>query len=374
MKILVSSTDSMMIQFLIPHVKKLIADGHQVDIACSIVKGRMEEIKKALPESVNIFTVNLARSPIKPSNLKGLKELKKIIADGNYNFVWTNEPVMGVMTRLAARKHRKNGLKVMYMAHGFHFFKGAPKLNWLIFYPIEKFMARYTDILVTINQMDYELAKEKFTKIKNIYKVHGTGVDFSRLDIEVDRESVRAELGLADQDYLIMSVGELNENKNQKVIIEAINLLNDKSVKYFMAGIGDQQPILQEKVEKYGLTEQVKFLGYTKEVGKYLHVANAFAFPSYREGLGLASLEAMHVGLPILTSNRHGINDYSINKETGFKYHPDDAKGFAEGIKMLKADKELSEKISLNNKEVSKNYEIKNSIEEISKIIRTVAN
>ena len=372
MKILVTSTDSMMIQFLIPHVKKLIENGHQVDIACSVVKGRMEEIKATLPESVNIFTVNLARSPIKPSNLKGLKQLKKIIANGNYNFVWTNEPVMGVMTRLAAKKYRKKGLKVMYMAHGFHFFKGAPKKNWIIFYTIEKFMARYTDILVTINQMDYELANEKFKKIKNIYKVHGTGVNFDRLDIEVDRKAVREELGLTDNDFLIMSVGELNENKNQKVIVEALNELKNPNVKYFLAGIGDEKENLEAKVQKYGLESQVKFLGYTKEVGKYLHVADAFAFPSYREGLGLASIEAMHVGLPILTSNRHGINDYSVFGETGFKYHPDDAKGFAEGIKTLIKDSTLREQIAKNNKEKSLLYKTENSVKELEEIIKTV--
>ena len=372
MKILVTSTDSMMIQFLIPHVKKLIENGHQVDIACSVVKGRMEEIKATLPESVNIFTVNLARSPIKPSNLKGLKQLKKIIANGNYNFVWTNEPVMGVMTRLAAKTYRKKGLKVMYMAHGFHFFKGAPKKNWIIFYTIEKFMARYTDILVTINQMDYELANEKFKKIKNIYKVHGTGVNFDRLDIEVDRKAVREELGLTDNDFLIMSVGELNENKNQKVIVEALNELKNPNVKYFLAGIGDEKGNLEAKVQKYGLESQVKFLGYTKEVGKYLHVADAFAFPSYREGLGLASIEAMHVGLPILTSNRHGINDYSVFGETGFKYHPDDAKGFAEGIKTLIEDITLREQIAKNNKEKSLLYKTENSVKELEEIIKTV--
>lgn len=373
MKILVTATDSMMIQFLIPHVKKLIEDGHSVDIACSIVKGRMDEIKSALPE-VNIYTVNLARSPLKLSNLKGLKQLKKIINGGGYNLVWTNEPVMGVMTRLAAKRQRKKaGLKVLYMAHGFHFFDGAPKKNWIIFYTIEKFMAKYTDVLVTINQMDYDLACEKFKRIKNIFKVHGTGVNFDRLNIDTDRSAEREKLGLTDEDFLIMSVGELNQNKNQKVIIEGINLLGDKRVKYFLAGIGDEEGALKEKVKKYGLTDNVQFLGYTKEVGKYLKCADAFAFPSYREGLGLASIEGMYLGLPLLTSNRHGINDYSVDGETGFKFHPDDAKGFAEGIKRLLEDYELREKIGKENALRALKYSKENSIKEINEIIRFIA-
>ena len=349
-----------MIQFLTPHVKNLINNGYQVDIACSVVKNRIEEIKTVLPNCGNIYTVELSRSPLKFSNFKGLKQLKKIIAKGDYDLIWTNEPVMGVMTRLAARKYRRHGLKVLYMAHGFHFFKGAPKKNWLLYYPIEKFMSRHTDVLLTINEMDFNLAQAKFKKVKQIYKVHGTGVDFSRLNIEKERDNIREELGINKDDFVLISVGELNRNKNQKVILKAMHYLENEKVKYFLAGVGDEEKNLRKLVEEYHLEKQVNFLGYVRNIGEYLKASDVLAFPSYREGLGLAGLEAMYMGLPILTSNRHGINDYSINEVTGFKYAPDDACGFAAGIKRLQEDVALIDEISAHNKKETEVYGLAN--------------
>ena len=373
-KILITSTDSMMIQFLVPHVQNLINNGYQVDIACSIVKNRMEEIKTALPQCRNIYTVKLSRSPLKLSNFNGLKQLKKIIAKGDYDLVWTNEPVMGVMTRLAAKKARKKGTKVLYMAHGFHFFKGAPKKNWLLYYPIEKFMTRYTDVLLTINEMDFALAKAKFKRVKHIDKIHGTGINFSRLDIPKERDCIRNELGINDDDFVLISVGELNGNKNQKVILKAIHYLQSEKIRYFLAGVGKEEKNLQKLVKKYHLEKQVAFLGYVRNIGEYLKASDVLAFPSYREGLGLAGLEAMYMGLPILTSDRHGINDYSINEVTGFKYNPDDACGFAAGIKRLQEDEALINKISTYNKKEAELYGLANILNTMLGIIHETVN
>ena len=373
-KILITSTDLMMIQFLVPHVQNLINNGYQVDIACSIVKNRIEEIKKILPKCGNIYTVELNRSPLKLSNLKGLKQLKKIIEKGGYDFIWTNEPVMGVMTRLAAKRYRKCGLKVMYMAHGFHFFKGAPKKNWLLFYPIEKLMTRYTDVLLTINEMDFNLAKARFKRVESIYKIHGTGIDFSRLNIQKERGCIRAELGINNDDFVLISVGELNKNKNQKVILKAIHYLQNEKIRYFLAGVGNEEKKLRKIVRKYHLENKVIFLGYVRNIGEYLKASDALAFPSYREGLGLAGLEAMYMGLPILTSDRHGINDYSVNEKTGFKYHPDDACGFAAGIKRLSEDKALMNEIGIYNKKEAESYGLANIVDTMFHIIEETVN
>ena len=141
-RILITSTDLMMVQFLIPHVINLSENGYCVEVACSEVGGRLEEVRQKLNGYVAaVHQVRLYRSPLKPGNIQGYRDMKKIVESGKYDVIWTNEPVMGVVTRLAARKARKTGTKVLYMAHGFHFYKGVPKLNWVIYYPVEKLLS-----------------------------------------------------------------------------------------------------------------------------------------------------------------------------------------------------------------------------------------
>ena len=178
-KLLITSTDMMMIQFLIPHVKYLSENGFCVEIACSVVGDRLEDVRKALEDvSCVIHTVRLERSPASPRYLLGYGDMKRLLQENRYDIIWTIEPVMGVVTRLAARKARKTGTKVVYMCHGFHFYKGASLANWLIFYPVERVMSRLCDAIVTMNQEDY--ARAQSFKAKAVYKIPGVGVDTRR--------------------------------------------------------------------------------------------------------------------------------------------------------------------------------------------------
>lgn len=170
--ILITCTDSMMKQFLEPHARYLAENGYEVEIACSEVLNRMDEVRQDLGDTVKkIHLLHLKRSPLSLSNIRGYREVKKIISSGKYSLIWTNEPVMGVMTRLAARKARKRGTKVLYMVHGFHFYNGAPLPNWLLFCPVERLMASRTDCICTINREDYARAQRMRTS-KAAY-VHG---------------------------------------------------------------------------------------------------------------------------------------------------------------------------------------------------------
>ena len=150
-RILITSTDLMMIQFLAQHIENFAEHGYEIEIACSNVGGYMDEIKKSLKNSVKaVYTVSLVRSPFSFLNIKGYRELRKIILDGDYDIIWTNEPVMGAVTRLAARKSRKDGTRIVYMVHGFHFYSGAPIINWVLFYPIERMLSTVTDYIAKI--------------------------------------------------------------------------------------------------------------------------------------------------------------------------------------------------------------------------------
>lgn len=371
-RILITSTDLMMIQFLVPHVINLADNGYEIEIACSNVGGKIEQIKERLKNTVKkIHVVKLARNPFTLRNFKGYKEMKQIINNGDYDIIWTNEPVMGVVTRLAAKLARRRGTKVLYMVHGFHFFTGAPIINWLIYYPVEKIMAKYADMIVTVNHEDYKRARSM--NVKRVEYIHGIGINTDRLSAENNSVDIRKELGLSSEDFLIISVGELNKNKNQKTIIKALAQIKDPAIHYLLCGKGNQLESLKKQVIAEGLEKQIHFLGYRTDVLDICRQADVYVMPSYREGLPVASLEAMYCGLPLLTSNIRGLVDVMENGSSGYMYRPDDYKGFADGLCKLLADPELRKKMGKRNQEYVKQYCIDATKKEVLDLVFSLA-
>ena len=307
-KILITCTELMMIQFLVPHVKNLAESGYEVEIACSNVGGRMEEVRSALEGTVKaIHTLRLERSPASPRNLLGYVDMKRLLKTNHYDIIWTNEPVMGVVTRLAANKYRRAGTKVVYMCHGFHFYKGASLINWLLYYPVERMMAHFCDAIVTMNQEDYDRARTFRTG--HVYKIPGVGVDTKRFrflyapDLRIAKLQ---QLGIPEDAYVLLSVGELTKRKNHEVAIRALKELNDPSIHYVLCGKGDLRPYLEKLTEELGLAQQVHFLGYRLDMPEMYRMADCFVFPSIHEGLPFALMEAMESGLPIACSRIRG--------------------------------------------------------------------
>lgn len=352
--------------FFYEHFKMLIRDGHEIELACGNAKPIRENVASlGLP----LHTISFSRSPLSKGNLKAFKQLEAVIEKGSYDVVHCHTPNASVITRLVCRKFRKKtDLKVFYTAHGFHFYKGAPLKNWLIYYPVEKICSHFTDKLIMINQEDFALAKAKM-KAKEVLYVPGMGADLSRFEsLQVDRAAKRREIGVPEDAKLLLSVGELNKNKNHQVIIKALSKLNDPKIHYAIAGIGGHKEHLLALAQELGVQEQVHFLGFRNDVPELNYCSDVFCLPSYREGLGLAAIEAMACGLPIITSNVHGINDYSQNGVTGYKYAPDDVFGFAEGIRNLIDASAPVEKIGAYNKEYVRKYDVSEIIQRMREV------
>ncbi len=370
-RILITSTDLMMVQFLVPHVINLSENGFYVEIACSNVGGRVDEIHNKLKNYVKkIHIVRLKRSPLAPINFAGYHDMKRIINSGHFNLIWTNEPVMGVVTRLAARTARKNGSKVMYMTHGFHFYKGAPKKNWLIFYNIEHWASRLCDVITTINREDYQRAKKMHTPV--VKYIHGIGINPDRLSKVNKRTDIRQELQLNEDDFLCISVGELNENKNHQVVIKALGQLKDPNIHYIICGKGDQLENLKKLAEEKGIRNNSHFLGYRLDVVDICKQADVFIFPSHREGLGVAPLEAMFCGIPLITSDIRGPVDFMVDGKTGYLCAPDDVNSFAIKIRKLKDDPKLREEMGNNNKKAVLPFLLDNSEIEVLNLIKDI--
>lgn len=370
-RLLITSTDLMMVQFLVPHVINLSGQEFDIDIACSEVGNRFNEVENKLSQYVrHIYKVSLQRSPLSKNNINGYHEMQQIINNGKYDFIWTNEPVMSVVTRLAARQARKQGTKLIYMAHGFHFFNGAPKLNWMIYYPIERIMAHHADMICTVNTEDF--ARARHFNVKKVSYIHGIGINTARLSENAFTNNIRHELDIPDNAFIILSVGELNKNKNQSTIIKAISVLDNPNIHYILCGKGAEEKNLKLLANNLGISGQVHFLGYRKDVVNICAQADIYVMPSYREGLPVSSLEAMYCGLPLITSNIRGLTDVNKENINGLLCSPNDHKGFASAIRQLIGNPDLRKKLGDKNRSDVIPYTIDNTLHEVEALFSTL--
>lgn len=254
----------------------------------------------------------------------------------HYDLIHCHTPICSAITRMNAQKYRKQHItKVIYTAHGFHFFKGAPLKNWLCFCPVEMLCSRWTDMLITINEEDFHFAQKHMKAGKTVY-ISGIGIDTEKFrTCAVDREHKRKELGIPPHEKILISVGELNTNKNQKTMIQAVAKLKNPSIHYLIVGVGQNEQELKQIVRTLHLEKQVHFLGYRRDIHELDKISDIFVFPSFREGLSASLMEAMASGLPCIVSAVRGNRDLIENGKGGFWAKPDSADEFAEKIKFL---------------------------------------
>ena len=314
-KVLFTATvDSHILAFHIPFLKLFKDKGYEVHVATN----GNEDIPYCDVKHVVCFE----RSPYKLNNIKAIKQLKKIIDTEKFDIIHCHTPMGGVVTRLAARKARKNETRVIYTAHGFHFYKGAPIKNWLLFYSVEKYLAKYTDTLITINTEDYELAKKKFSKrCKDIQYVLGVGIDPKKFDFEMtkkDKHELRKSLGLKDDDFVMICVARLDKNKNQSFLIGVTsNLIKTyKNIHLLLVGPDELDGKYQEQAKD--ILSNVHFLGFRKDIAQLMQISNITLSSSLREGLPVNILEAMFSNLPIISLDTRGVRDLIVNDKNGF--------------------------------------------------------
>lgn len=363
MKILYVTTIGMTMSFFKELIKKLLGEGHTVDIMCNEALSQISECYREW--ECEIYHHDCSRSPASMGNLKAILQIRKLVRKKKYDIVHCHTPIAAMCTRLACIGARKRGTKVFYTAHGFHFYKGAPLKNWLLYYPIEKICSYFTDVLITINQEDYQLAKKKMRALE-VKHVPGVGVDVNKFqDAQVNRKQKRAELGLPEDATLLLSVGELNKNKNHQVIIRAMAQIMDPKLHYAIAGMGHEENNLKQLALRMNVSDRVHFLGYRTDIAELCKTADIFCFPSIREGLGLAAVEAMAVGLPVIAADNRGTREYMQHGETGFVCRYNDAAAFAGAINKLHNDFPLKQKIGMANQEKSGHYAVENIIKKM---------
>ena len=306
-----------------------------------------------IPYCDTYYNIPFERSPWKLQNYRAYRILKEIIDREHFDIIHCHTPVGAMIARLAAAGARRRGTKVIYTAHGFHFFTGAPLLNWLLFYPAEKMLAPLTDVLITINKEDYQRAKEKI-RTKRIEYVPGVGIDTNKFRCGiVDVARKRQELGYGEKDFLILTVAEMTPNKNHITVLNALSLLKEKeefsNIHYLICGRGVMQESLMDSAEALGIEDHVRFLGYRTDAPQLYRCSDMFAFVSFREGLSVALMEAMSCGLPIMCTKIRGNTDL-IDDEVSGIFTENNPQAVADNILRLYRDadfrKSLGEKAS----------------------------
>lgn len=366
--LLTATVQSHICQFHRPLAELLHDNGYEVHVAARNNLAEKNGLKLDFAEK--IFDIPFSRSPKSTDNIKAYKQLKKIITEENYDVIHCNTPMGGIVTRLAAKKARKKGCKVIYTAHGFHFYKGASKKNWMIYYPIEKFFSRKTDKLITVAKEDYESVKDRFCC--PVYHMHGVGVDRSRYTpvSAEEKKHLRAEMGFNEAQEILLCVGELLPNKNQQMIVNVMPEVLKKypDAKLLLAGNGPEKGNLEELIASLGLEKNVTMLGYVTNLQDYQHISDVLVSCSKREGLPLNVIEAMMSGTPCVLTENRGHRELIDGGRNGYLVKVNDYAAMTEGILNIFDNYSITKEFSNNALEFSKLYSFENVKKELKEI------
>lgn len=319
------------------------------------------------------YSISIKRNPFSIKNVKAYRELKTILSSNSYNIIHCHTPMGSVLGRLAA-KNIKEKTTLIYTAHGFHFYRGAPLINKLVYYPIEKYLAKYTDALITINDEDYKMAKLNFLSCQNIYKLNGIGVDLDRfMPCDNERRKIlRKNFGIGEMDFVILYVAEFIPRKNHKLFIRCIKTLNDriKNLKVFFVGTGPLFHKHKKNIEAIGLSGIVQFLGYRYDVEKLCNIADIGISASKQEGLPIGIVEYIVSGLPVVCSKIRGHVDVIINRQNGLLFNLNEPDQVIDSIVELYADENLRKMIIQSNLCVREKYSLNTAITKMAEIYK----
>ena len=333
------------LKFHLPTIRLFKERGWQVDVIC------MADAE--ITECDNFYHAKWKRSPFTFKTLAGIKQLKNLLKVVHYDVIYCHTPVGGFVGRIAAKKARKAGTKVVYCAHGFHFCKEASLINWL-FYPIEKFLARKTDMLFVINGDDFDIAKKRFSRKLIVKQLPGIGINFNRLSLdnkEILRDKYRKELNIDKDDVVLIYVAELLKNKNQTYLLSVLKQLSEtvNNVKLLLVGPDHSNGYYNKLAAKMGLADKVIFTGWRNDIGELLNTSDIYVASSIREGFGINLIEAMYCGLPVVAVNNRGHRAIIKNGENGFLVSLKEPSSMADAVLRILNDKSLREKLSVTD-------------------------
>ncbi|MBR3739387.1 MAG: glycosyltransferase [Clostridia bacterium] len=341
-------------EFHIPYLKMCKEMGWETAVAA---KNDYENPADCLiPYCDAYYDIPFERNPLHPGNISALKKLKRIFDSGRFDIIHCHTPVGAMLTRMAAGKARRNGCKVFYTAHGFHFYRGAPLINWLLYYPAERLLARKTDVLITITKEDYERARH--FRAGQVKYVPGVGIDRGHFKHGSPQKAaaLRDELGIPSEAKVLLAVGEANANKNHKTVIQA--LPDFPGLWFVLCGSGPLLSEYRELALQIGVSDRVVLAGYRTDTSVFYSMANLFILPSIREGLPLSLMEAMAAELPCVASRNRGTAELLEGSKLLFRVS--DAEDMKEKLRIA-INTDCSEEVKRNSERLE-NYDLAHSL------------
>lgn len=368
--LLFSPTGSIHSRFNLANIKSISELGYELHLLANFENGPGPEGKnEAFAQWCKEQGYYVHSMPfVRGASLKNLglvKELKEFLRLNKFDIVHAHTETGGLMLRMTLSA--KGSSKFIYTAHGMSFWKGCPLKNRIIYKTIEKWICRGMDANLGMNQEELDFLREIKPQAANF--VHGIGLSLDRFQKkERSRGEVRDEFGVTDNDKLIVSIGELNDNKNHATVIKALSFLENKNYKYVVCGVGPNKDKLNQMAADAGVSDKVILAGYRSDIPDILHAADLFVFPSFHEGMPVAALEAMACGLPLICSKIRGNVDIVKDGENGFLFEPEDHSSLAIAMERLIIEQSLSKKFGEKNKELVTDFSQNAVIEELKKI------
>ena len=363
-------------------MRSAIIAAKQLDIDFTIASNMDKADKELYIEDCETYGIkakhiDFDRNPLAMKNYThAKKQLLDFMKQEKFDVVHCNTPIGGVIGRVCAKEAQIP--YVIYQAHGFHFWNGSPLKNWICYYSVERYLAHLTDMLITINNEDYNRAK-KFTLKNNgvVVKVPGVGVDLSKFDMslrdlkekQIIRMSLRKLWKIDINATIYISVGELNKNKNHEVAIRALAKINNKDFYYVVCGEGNKKEYLIDLAEELGVRDRVRFLGYQSNIAEILLACDCFLFTSFREGLPGSLMEAMASGLPCIASKIRGCVD--LLEESKYLFNPNNPSELSDMMISIIKKEESQREIEKNSKRVVA-FNLDNAVESLKKLYESV--
>ncbi|PZW43768.1 glycosyltransferase EpsD [Mesonia algae] len=359
-----ASTDIHLMNFHVPYIKLLSERGYEVHVACNG--------NRKIPYATKQYRIAFQRSPLAKKNIEAYKTLKELIVENGYALIHCHTPTCGVITRLAARKARKKDTKVVYTAHGFHFYKGASKKNWVIFYPVEVLLSYITDGIITMNEEDFKRLSTSAFKTKNKYLINGIGVNPERLKFDThELVDLKEELQLRPQDVVVLYIAEFIPRKNHQFIFNQLRAIIDqhKNVKFlFAGGFASEKIKLEEQAVRENILDHIKFLGYRDDIGKIITLADIGISSSIAEGLPIGVLELMYNNIPVVASNIRGHEDIICDGNNGYLFNFDTGEKFKNVVVKLIANNEFRKELGKKAKSSITKFLLPPAVDRMSNI------
>jgi glycosyltransferase involved in cell wall biosynthesis len=369
----IATIENHILNIHMPFINYFQERGYEVHVATKLGDRRVELEQYG----VICHHINFSRSPYSLSTIIALEQLLKIMRAENFALVHVHTPVGAFLGRLAARLTKTS--PVLYTAHGFHFYQGAHFINWLIYYSMERLVARWTDGIVTMNEEDFQLAKNfSLRRVNSVYYAHGVGLPIDEYRISDNgnmRKRLREQMGYKDEDTLILTIAELNKNKNQIQLIKALHeiLKHKNNVYLLLVGTGKLESKLKNLVDKFQISKNVVFLGYRKDIPELLYISDVFALTSLREGLPRSIMEAMAVGKPVIATSIRGNKDLVRDNVNGYLVPINDVSETSSAILRLVNHRELAFEMGKKGREMIAPYAIENVLKEMASIYNKIS-